>query len=455
MATIDKRGQSYRIRVYAGYDMYGRRVEKSMTWKPPADWSESRAKKEAQRQAALFEERIKTGQVISSKLKFAEFADQWMCEYAIPNLKPKTTTRYKVLLKRINECFGHITLDKLHPQHLLQFYAMLNNEAPENMPYTCKVDFKTYLKDLGITQVILSNLSGVSVAVLGNINRGKNISYSSAASICDALDKPLNTLFSPANPVKKLSSTTIKHYHRLISDILNDAVKWGYLASNPCSRISCPKGAPAEIAYLNDDQARKLVELLEAAPAIYRNPIRLLLLTGMRRGELLGLEWKDIDWDNKCIHIRRSSHYLPEKGIYTDTPKNESSNRIIIISSQVVSVLQAQMAWQKSQALDGNSNWTNCGRIVVSEDGSPMHPDRLTRWFSHFIAGTDLPPIHLHSLRHTYATLCIAKGVPITEVAEQLGHSSVATTARIYAHSIRSARIAAADKVGGLFADLI
>lgn len=455
MATIDKRGQTYRIRVYTGYDINGRKIEKSMTWKPPADWSETRSYKEAQRQAALFEERIKNGEIIGSKLKFADFAEQWIVEYAVPNLKPKTVTRYKGLLKRINQSFGHIPLDKLHPQHLLQFYASLNEEAPANIPYSCKVPFKAYLKDTGLTQAALSSRSGVSVAVLGNINRGKNISYHSAVNICRALGTPLTTLFTPANPIKKLSSTTIKHYHRLISDILGDAVRWGYLSSNPCDKISCPRGNPAEIEYLNDEQARILFQLLDSAPEIYRHAVRLLLLTGMRRGELLGLEWKDIDWKNQCIHIRRTSHYLPEKGIYTDTPKNQSSNRIIIVSQQVLSILANQRDWQKTQSLTTDQDWHNCGRVIVSENGAPMHPDRLTRWFSHFIAGTDLPPIHLHCLRHTYATLCISKGIPLTEVAEQLGHSSVATTANIYAHSIKSARIAAANKLGGLFADLI
>ena len=84
-----------------------------------------------------------------------------------------------------------------------------------------------------------------------------------------------------------------------------------------------------------------------------------------------------------------------------------------------------------------------------------MHPDRLTRWFAKFIQRTDLPPVHIHSLRHTYATLCIAQGVPITAVAAQLGHANVATTATIYAHAIKSAQIAAADKIGGLFQDIV
>lgn len=84
-----------------------------------------------------------------------------------------------------------------------------------------------------------------------------------------------------------------------------------------------------------------------------------------------------------------------------------------------------------------------------------MNPDRLTQWFGKFIRRTDLPQIHLHSLRHTYASLCIANGVPLTAVAAQLGHSNVATTATIYAHAIRSAQLAAAVKMDTLFADIL
>lgn len=455
MATIIKRGKSYRIRVYAGYDIEGKQIERTMTWTPPSDWSDAKASKEAQRQAILFEEQIRNGGILAGKIKFSEFSERWMTDYAIPNLKPKTVVRYNGLLKRINRAIGHIDLTKLQPQHLLKFYASLSDEAPSNVPYHSKISLKPYLKKRKLTQAALSKETGVSLTVLGNACRGQNIAYSSASKICEALKVSLNDLFQPIDPVRTLSDTTIQHYHRLISDILNDAVKWGCIPFNPCTKISSPRAAAPDILYLDDQQAKELVELLRKAPGIYRRAVLLLLLTGMRRGELLGLEWHDIDWNNKCIYIRRTSQYLPSKGVYTDTTKTKTSNRLVLISDQVIMILRQQHLWQRLQADRLGVNWVNSGRIVVSEDGTPMHPDRLTRWFSHFIAGTDLPPIHLHSLRHTYASLCISKGIPLPEVSAQLGHANVATTARIYTHSIRSARIAAADKIGGLFADLI
>lgn len=308
LASIRKRGNSYLFRVYAGYDTDGKQIEKTKTWKPPADWTERRAEKEAHRLAALFEEQVRTGGLSNGKMKFADFAAYWMQKYAEPNLKPKTVTRYNGLLRRINRSIGYLPLNKIQPGNLLEFYQSHGDETPENVAYRCVVDLKKLLKEKGLTQVTCADNAGI---------------------------------------------------------------------------------------------------------------------------------------------------YLPSRGIFTETPKTKSSKRLVIISDQVLDILRGQLLWQHLQAKRLPDRWMDSGRVITSEDGSPMHPDRLTRWFGKFIRRTDLPQIHVHSLRHTYATLCIANGVPITAVAAQLGHANVAITATIYAHAIRTAQIAAADKVGGLFANVI
>lgn len=455
MATIKKRGNSYQFRVYAGYDTDGKQIEKTKTWKPPSDWNERRAEKEAQRLAALFEEQVRTGSLGNGKMKFADFADYWMQKYAAPNLKPKTVTRYKGLLKRINQSLGYLPLNKIQPSNLMEFYESLTAEAPENAAYQCTVDLKHFLKSKDLTQVACAEKAGISITTMGNVCRGKNISFKTAQAISHALDCPITSLFTPTQPQKRLAPYTVRHYHRLLSDILGDAVKWQYIPYNPCGRIEPPKAERADIEYLDDNQAKHLMILLQKEPGIYRRAISLLLLTGLRRGELLGLEWQDIDFSTKTMYISRTSQYLPSHGIFTEAPKTKSSKRLVVISDQVLDILREQLLWQHRQARLLSSTWVDNRRVITSEDGSPMHPDRLTRWFGKFIRRTDLPPIHIHSLRHTYASLCIANGIPITAVAAQLGHANVATTATIYAHAIKSAQIAAADKVGGLFANII
>lgn len=455
MATIKKRGNSYQFRVYAGYDADGKQIEKTKTWKPPADWTPLRAEREAQRLAALFEEQVRTGCIGNGRVKFADFAAYWIQKYAEPSLKPKTVVRYKGLLKRINQNLGHLPLNKIQPGNLLEFYRLLSDEAPETAAYHRTVDLKRLLKAQGLTQAACAEKACVSISTIGNVCRGKTISFKAAQAISRALGYPVASLFAPEQPQKKLAPYTVRHYHRLLCDILGDAVKWQYIPYNPCGRIDPPKAPQSDILYLDDIQAKHLLTLLRMEPGIYRRAISLLLLTGLRRGELLGLEWQDIDFSAKTMYIARTSQYLPSRGVFTDTPKTKSSKRLVVISDQVLGILREQMLWQQRQARLAPGKWVDSKRVITSEDGSPMRPDRLTHWFGKFIRRTDLPQIHLHSLRHTYATLCIANGVPITAVAAQLGHSNVATTSTIYAHAIKASQIAAADKVGGLFANII
>lgn len=455
MATIKKRGRGYLFRVYAGYDSNGKQIEKTKTWTPPSDWSEKRAEKEALHQAALFEEQVRTGAIAGGKVKFADFAGRWFTEYAESRLRSRTVARYRELITRVNSELGHIPLDKIRPTHLLEFYRHLECTEPKNATYQCICDLRGRLHLIGVTQTEFSKRYHVSLTTLARACRREPISRRSAEKISAGLHSPMGAVFESCNPEKAISSTTVQHYHSLVSSILTAAVNWQYIPYNPCSRIAPPKAASPDVAYLDDGQSKHLMELLQSEPGIYRRAISLLLLTGLRRGELLGLEWKDIDFENRTLTISRTSQYLPERGVYTDEPKNKSSRRLVLISAQVVLVLREQQRWQLLRAEQLGTAWDSCDRVVTSEDGTPMHPDRLTRWFAKFIQQTDLPPVHIHSLRHTYATLCIAQGVPITAVAAQLGHANVATTATIYAHAIKSAQIAAADKIGGLFQNLI
>lgn len=455
MATIQKRGKSFRIRAYVGYDVNGKQIERTTTWTPPDGMTARQAEKEALRQAVLFEEKIRNGVDCNGRIRFADFAAQWFSTYARPQLRIRTVARYEELLVRINAAIGHIPLEKIRPTHILDFYKSLSQSEPANTSYLCTVDLKKLLKQKKTTKSAFSNQAGLSLTTLSSVYQKKPISRNSAQKISDALDFSLDALFQPVAVGKVISTTTVLHYHRLISDILNAAVNWQYIPHNPCTRISAPKSNSPEIEYLDDTQAKHFVELLSHEPGHYRRPILILLLTGMRRGELLGVEWPDINFEQKTIKISRTSLYLPGQGIYTDTTKNETSKRLVVVSDQVIKVLQEQYLWQQRQQKLLGTGWINSNRIITAPNGSPMHPDRLTHWFSKFIKRTDLPQIHLHSLRHTYATLCIAKGVPITAVAAQLGHANVSTTTTIYAHAIKSAQIAAADKIGNIFVEII
>ena len=449
MATIKKRGNSYLFRCYAGYATNGRQIEKTMTWTPPEGMSEKKAEKEAQHQAALFEERVRNGQVADSRIKFQDFAERWFTDYAEIQLRPTTIDRYRELMKRINPALGHLYIDKIKPAHLMSFYKDLATVQISPKVH-CTVDMKSLLKKKGMTKTQCAEKAGVSVTVLTSIFQGKNIERTSAEKICSALDLNFNTTFTDAGGGKTLSAKTIQHYHRLLSSIMHSAVKWQIIVSNPCERVDPPKVSRTSVEYLDDEQAIQLLELIQNAPIQYRCAVEVLLFTGMRRGELLGLHWSDIDFENHVISIQRSSLYLADRGIFEDETKNQSSNRVIKVPASAIKSLRSLWVWQAQQRLSYGENWNDTGKIFTTVDGLPMHPDTLTGWFHDFIAKTDLPKIHLHSLRHTNATLNISNGVSVTTVAAQLGHANASTTTKIYAHAIKSAQAAAAEMMDDL-----
>ena len=125
MATVTKRGNSYKITVSCGYDLNGKQIRRHTTWTPDPGMTAKQEAKELERQKFLFEERCRTGQVLNGSVRFADFATKWFEDYASKQLRSKTLARYEALIQRINAAIGHIHLDKLQPHHLLTFYDNL------------------------------------------------------------------------------------------------------------------------------------------------------------------------------------------------------------------------------------------------------------------------------------------------------------------------------------------
>lgn len=285
MASVTRRGKSYSIRVSCGYDMAGRQIIKSMTWKPQPDMTDAQAEKEAQRQAVLFEEKCRTGQVLQGNVRFADFAEIWLRDYAAKQVRPTTFDRYKAMLPRINAAIGHIRLDRLQPHRLMQFYSNLEEAGiREDGKQHFKGDLREILRARSITKTAFAEQAGVSLAVLASITQGKNVSAESAKRVSDALGQPVGALFEPVGNDKGLSAKTILHHHRLISVILQTAVEWQVLFSNPCDRVRPPRVEHKEARYLDEEQAARLMEALESADIQNSTMIKLLLYTGMRRG---------------------------------------------------------------------------------------------------------------------------------------------------------------------------
>lgn len=188
-----------------------------------------------------------------------------------------------------------------------------------------------------------------------------------------------------------LSENTIKHYHRLISTIFKKAIKWGvYKGINPAKRVDAPKIEKKKVKCYDENQVRKLFKALDNVDQEelkYRAATMIAFMTGARLGEIMGLEWQDLDFDNKVIEITRSSQYLPGEGTFTKTPKNETSKRRISINEALLNLLEDYQNSQRSKGFICQDN----NRLFVTWDGKPMHPLTLSKWFPKFLKRNKLP----------------------------------------------------------------
>ena len=374
--SIEKRGKnSYRLSCLAGYNLQGKPIKKTKTVHG--------TKKEAEIELAKFVADVQNGMVIEGKsLKFSEFTEIWKRDYGSKELAPSTYKRYcRMLETRLLPYFGHFYVNKIKPTDIMQFYDLLSKD----------------------TQLVRKK------------------------------DNDGNKTLKP------LSGKTILEHHRLLRAMLHKAVYWQVIVSNPAERVQPPKAKKPKRKYYDDDQCKILLENLEQLDEEqikYKTAIILTVFTGVRLGELMGLEWNDIDFRNGIVSINRSSQYLADTGVFTKVPKTESSIREVAIPDFVISLLEEYKLWYDEQKSLYGELWINSNRLFVQADGKPMHPSTISKWFVKFIGQIGLPVINFHGLRHTNATLLIAQNVDVAVVAARLGHAQITTTLNFYVHPI-------------------
>ena len=205
-------------------------------------------------------------------------------------------------------------------------------------------------------------------------------------------------------------------------------------------------GVPNEIGFWKPSELRTFLDLvkghrLEAA-------WHLAAMTGMRRGEILGLRWKDVDLRAARISIRQALVSVAYE-IIASTPKNHMA-RVVDIDSGTVDQLREHSARQRTERNSWRSNYQVNDLVFCREDGSPIHPHSLSQAFERLVKKSELPKIRLHDLRHTHATIAIQAGVPVKVISERLGHETPAFTLKQYAHVIPGMQAEAASAVSRL-----
>ena len=228
-------------------------------------------------------------------------------------------------------------------------------------------------------------------------------------------------------------------------------MKEGLIPSNPADRVILPKAEKKDVNYFQPETVTAIREALETEPIKWQMLTHMLLITGARRGEILGLKWANVDFKGFRVYVCNNILYTPERGVYEDTPKTEQSKRYISLPAETMRILKQYQTWQLSERLRLGEYYQDQGFVFAQDNGKPMHPDSVTDWLSKFSKRHNLPHINPHAFRHTMASMLYFNGVDSVSISKRLGHAQVSTTANIYAHVMEEADHKNADILAEIF----
>lgn len=342
------------------------------------------SQREAEKAYIEFAAEVHKGAVVyTGNLKLRDFAKEWFQEYCIKKLAPKTQRAYK------------------------------NHLEKRILPALGHIE----MKELRPPHIIkfVNELEGEGVRFDGR--RGK------------------------------ISSESAMYCFRVLSSMLNDAVQWQIISINPCRQVRPPHVERHKCVTFDENSIRLMLNALNDEPLKYRVIVLLAIDSGLRLGELMGLKWADIDFENFTLSVTKSNQALSGKGIFTKSPKNQSSVRKIALSENIIELL---CDYQQKQTEEKNllaEKWIGEDWLFTQWNGLPMFPYTPSHWFNKFLKRHKLPHISFHDLRHLSATLLISFGVPLKNVSSRLGHADIRTTANIYSAALQSVDRQAANQM--------
>ncbi|MBX5437668.1 MAG: site-specific integrase [Alicyclobacillaceae bacterium] len=398
MPSIEKRGKnSWRLIVEGGYDANGKRIQHRRTIRIEDEAilkSKRRLQDYLQMELVRFRQEVESGQYVKpEKMSFADFVEVWKRNYADIHLGEYTRKNYMGFIRsRILPVFGHMELSKIRTMHVVSFFTQLR--TGERM---------------------------------------------------DGRDKPLAT-------------NTLLNIYKCLKSIFDAAERWKVIAQNPMDGVPRPVPDKAEKRALRSrkmaytwQEAADVIIALEDEPPHWRLYFLGVLLGGFRRGEMLGVEWPQVDFERGGVHVKKQI-LLNEQGRPVEAePKTEESVGFVPMPRWYMSELaRYRQEWIRERwELQQTGRWQGGDKQYVFHNGAGQHfyPDVATRRWRRFLDKHDLPRVRLHDLRHTTAMLLREDGVDLKTIQERLRHTRLSTTADLYTHQSEQVSREAADRL--------
>lgn len=378
MANITpKSNGTYLIRISCGTDAAGKPISKSRIFKPSkANLTYQKLNREIDAFVKAFEEEIALYGAAGKpeRMRFAEFCEIYL-DVKKSTLAPSTYPFYeRIIREMLIPMFGTLQMKDMRTYHVQQFIQYLTSERART----------------------------------------------------DGADGTI-------------SPSTVKRYTTVLRSVMTLAFKMEYIDEDIglTRRLELPKVETAEVEVYTMDEVNDILTAAETEPIHIRVLVEMALFTGLRRGEIVGLKWEDIDFEKRCLSVKRSIYKLRDGKAKEKIPKTKSSIRTIAIPDRLCTSLMEYRVHQEKHASFLGSTWQNLGYIFTEEDGYVMNPQTPTKQFSKFLKRHNIRHLKFHGLRHTSATMLLANGCDIKTVSMRLGHSDIETT-NIYVHALES-----------------
>jgi integrase len=248
-----------------------------------------------------------------------------------------------------------------------------------------------------------------------------------------------------------LSAQSVVHLHRVLHKALAQSVKWQMLARNPVDAVEAPRAERPEMRALNEEETGRLLGVLEGSRLYI--PVMLAVTTGLRRGEILGLRWCNVDFTRRTITVVETLEQT-KGGLRFKSPKTHRSRRSIALAAMTVEGLRAHRLKQAEERLALGPAYCDQDLVCTRSGGESWPPGLFSATFAAFVRQSGLPKFRFHDLRHTHATQLLRAGVHPKIVSERLGHSGIGITVDIYSHVLPNIQEEAVHRLDSLLAGL-
>ena len=374
-----------------------KQIRKYQTWTPPSNLTPSKAKKLAEREA-----------------------DLWECQIKEEYQKTKSTAAIRITPQERRDNFSAFVKETWLPLQVRN-----GNCKPTTIAF-----YENMIK------VITSYFADCCLQEITPVQIQKYLIYLR------------NDYVSSIN--KPLSNKTIRHHYATLNNIFRYAERQEIIAKNPMIKVDAPKKEKKPVDALTPEEAQKFFANLADCPLDFRCMLFLLITTGIRRGECMGLKWCDIDEKEMVLHIERNVTYTPESGVQVSTPKTANSIRSVPIMKSTLKLLKEYQAQYQSDNPDKKISKA----FLFPKDNSIFEardPNSVTRRVKRFMRNHNLPDMSPHDLRHSCGSLLLASGADIKSVQEILGHANASTTLNFYVRTDLSQMRCATSKYADAF----